>query len=109
MKCWVWMRFDAMDADVTKMLRDMGAEKVEQPPGTIRQTIAQSLSANERYDGLDKRRVRWEETERIAKPEVYTFFCTPPLNSTASNPWTWHGNVIVDKERHHVYVHALGD
>jgi hypothetical protein len=97
-KRWVWLRFDASDDGVRRLLAALGAQ-----PADTQLRSDQSWSANGLYDTADKHAVQWDDIRLAASPAVYEYHQVRP------DAWMWSGVILVDHRRHRVFVHAGGD
>jgi hypothetical protein len=117
-KQWVWLSFDATDAAVRDIVARSGGEGPLTGAEAAR-ALKENWSANSRYDALDKAAVGWggwdavtaavsRSLPRPLPPEVYSTSSGEPIRSGGEG-LIWRAVVIVDRSRHRVYVHAIGD
>lgn len=99
-KHWVWMSFSADDRAFKTLVGDQEPLYGDRAAELIRQ----NWSVSNRYDERDRRAVRWDEVDRIKRPEAYVAAGGKPNSS-----FVWCGVLIIDRERHRGYIHVGGD
>lgn len=101
-KQWAWLRFRASDTAIKSLLHK--AERIEDPE-TIQWMLAGATGVpSDKYKAVDKEAVRWREVSLIKKPEFYRI---TSYSTTISSSWI--AELIFDREKHLVYVHAYSD
>lgn len=104
-KRWVWMRFQATDEAIASL--DVQVAYDEEPEQVRREATERALkgtgwAASTKYNEQDMTSVGWPEVASIARPEVYQV-------SSHQGSFIWIGDMIVDRPKHLVYIHAGGD
>ena len=90
----VWMKFGATDAAIKALLSSPKLE-VEEPEAELQWAMPQQVLEDEKA-----RAVGWEEVLQLRKIESHRFHFAPYRGSG------WAGEIVVDRNKNVLYVHA---